>query len=299
MSSISAKDVAELRRQTGAGMMDCKKALTEAEGSPDKAIEILRIKGIAKAAGKSERKTSEGLVSFLIAEDGKSGVMVEVNCETDFVARTDDFKGICGEIADHLLHSKTGNVIDESCESLLEETLGSDPSKTIKEFINAGVAKLGENMRISRYARFEVEGGPGIVNAYSHMGGKAGVLILASTESDEFVSSDMFKELTEEVAIHICAYSPDYISPGDIPEDALEKEKAIYREQALSEGKPEAIVEKIILGRINKFYSECCLLKQAYYRDETGKEKVEEFINKSASGNVVTIDRFARFQLGS
>ncbi len=298
MGEISAKDVAELRKMTGAGMMDCKKALTEADGSVEKAVEILRVKGIAKAAGKSDRATREGLVVMKLGDGAKSGAIVEVNCETDFVARTDDFKAVAGGIVDHILEGKSGDFSGGDGETLLGETFHGDSSKTVEEFVKEGVAKLGENMRIGKFSRFQVEGALGAVNFYNHMNGKVGVLIELAADDAEFAGSPELAAIAEEVAIHICAFSPEYVSPEEIPAEVLEKEKQIYREQTLAEGKPENIVDRIVTGRLGKFYSEVCLLKQAFYRDETGKQTVEDFIKTAAGGKNVSVKRYSRIQLG-
>jgi elongation factor Ts len=298
MAEITASVVADLRKRTGAGMMDCKKALTEADGDVEKAIEILRVKGIAKAATKSDRKTSDGLICSYVNDDHSAGVLVEVNCETDFVARTDDFKAICDGMVSHVFAAKSGNVVDLSGDSLLAEKFHGDPDKTVEEYLKEGVAKLGENMRIPRFARFDTEGANGAVVAYIHLGGKAGVLVLGTTSDAEFAKSAEFATIIEDVAINVCAYNPEFIAPDDVPADVLDKEKAIYREQALADGKPEAIVDKIVMGRVNKYFNECCLLKQPFYKDESGKETVEGYLKKAASGLDLTIRRFARFKLG-
>jgi elongation factor Ts len=296
---ITASSVAELRNRTGAGMMDCKKALVEAAGDAERAIEILRIKGIAKAASKSDRKTGDGLVCIDVSDCGKKGVLIEVNCETDFVARTDDFKTICKGLVKHLFDTKTGVIVDLNGDNLLADKFQGSADKTVEEYIKEGIAKLGENMRVARYANFETSIEPGRVNGYLHLGGKAGVLVFAETDSTEFASSKEFAEIIEEIAIHICAFSPEFISPDEVPGNVLDKEKIIYREQALGEGKPEAIVDKIVMGRVNKYYSESCLLKQPYYKDDSGKLSVEDYIKKTAQEHIVTVKKFARFQLGN
>ncbi len=296
---ITASAVAELRKRTGAGMMDCKKALVEAEGDADRAIEILRIKGIAKAASKSDRKTSDGLVCIAIDDCGKKAVLVEVNCETDFVARTNDFKNICNGIVKHLSDTKHGITVETNGDSILQEKFQNTAVSTVEDFIKEGVAKLGENMRVAKFAVFETENTLGRVNGYLHLGGKAGVIVMAETDSSDFADSKEFADIVEEIAIHACAYNPDFISSDEIPAITLDKEKSIYREQALAEGKPEAIVDKIIMGRVSKYFAESCLLKQPFYKDDTGKLSVEEFIKKAAAGHLVTVKKFARFQLGS
>jgi len=299
MGEITASAVADLRQRTGAGMMDCKKALTEAGGDAERAIEILRVKGIAKAASKSDRKASDGLICAYINDSRSAGVLVEVNCETDFVARTNDFKAICDGMVDHVFASKSGSVVDPTGDSLLSEKFHGDGSKTVEEFLKEGVAKLGENMKVPRYARFDIGGESGAVISYLHLGGKVGVLVLAATSDAGFASSPEFAAIIEDVAINVCAYSPEFISPDDVPSGILDKERAIYREQALAEGKPEAIVDKIIMGRMNKYFSESCLLKQPFYKDESGKETVEGFIKKAATGRDISIRKFVRFQLGA
>lgn len=284
---ISASMVKELRESTGAGMMDCKKALTEAEGNIERATEILREKGLAAAAKKAGRIASEGLVKTFISEDGKKAAMVEVNCETDFVAANDEFISFVESVAKQASSSNVGTV-----EELVEEKFINDESITLKEALTNLIAKLGENMSIRRFERFSVENG--MINSYIHGNGKIGVLVqLGCANNDESL-----KEVAKDVAMQVAAANPLFLNRDAVDQESLEKEREIYRVQALNEGKPEKIVEKMVDGRISKYYKENCLVEQVWVKnpDLTIEKHLKEEGNKI--GAEITIDKFARFEKG-
>lgn len=272
---FTAKDVMALRERTGAGMMDCKKALTACDGDAEKAVDFLREKGLAAAAKKASRIAAEGLVGSYVSEDGKIGVIVEVNCETDFVAKTDDFKAFVAAIARQVALKNPASV-----EELLEQTAVDDDTQTINALLNAAVAKIGEKISIRRFARAE-----GIVDTYVHLGGKIGVLVDVEGEADANVLHD--------VSMQIAAAKPTCISKNDVNQADVEKEKEILRAQALNEPKPkpEAIIEKMVNGRIEKYYKEVCLIEQPFVKEPD--ISVKQMIN--GKFNVLS---FTRFEMG-
>ncbi len=291
MTAISAGVVKELREKTGAGMMECKKALTDAGGDFEKAIDILRQKGLASAAKKASRSASQGLISSLIQAD-RIGVMAEINCETDFVAKTDDFQELIRKVMEHIAVAQPTAVSVEESPSekpencLLEQIFVNDPEKKkkIKDLVTEKVAKLGENIVIRRFIRYQAD--KGLVGAYIHMD-KIGVMVA----SESSATADEFRPLVKDVAMHIAATNPSYISRDQVPQDIIDREKAIYRAQVT--GKPAEITEKIVEGKLEKYYSEVCLLEQIFVKDPEGKKKVKDVIGAGTS-----IKSFARFQLG-
>ncbi|MBI5073672.1 MAG: translation elongation factor Ts [Nitrospirae bacterium] len=291
MTEISAAVVKDLREKTGAGMMECKKALTDAGGDAEKAIDILRQKGLASAAKKASRSASQGLISSLIQAD-KVGVMAEINCETDFVARTDDFQELIKNVMEQIAAAKpTAVSIEESPSEkpencLLEQIFVNDPGKTkkIRDLVTEKVAKLGENIVIRRFMRYQADNG--LVNAYIHMD-KIGVMVAA----DSAANADELRPLIKDVAMHIAAANPSYISRDQIPQDVIDREKAIYRAQVT--GKPAEITEKIVEGKLEKYYGDVCLVDQIFVKDPEGKKKIRDVI-----GTGTVIKSFARFQLG-
>ncbi|AWZ48679.1 translation elongation factor Ts [Hathewaya limosa] len=284
---ISAKMVKELRESTGAGMMDCKKALTEANGDMEKAVEILREKGLAAAAKKAGRVAAEGLVKTYIAEDGKKATIVEVNCETDFVAANEDFIEFVNEVAKQACASSVNTV-----EELLEEKFIKDESVILKDALTALIAKLGENMSIRRFERFSVENGK--INSYIHGNGKIGVLVQLGCQKDD----EILSEIAKDVAMQVAAVNPAFLNRDSVDNESLEKEREIYRVQALNEGKPEKIVDKMVDGRINKFYKENCLIEQVWVKnpDLTIQKHLQEEGKKL--GADITVEKFARFERG-
>jgi len=265
MATISAATVKELRDKTGAGMMDCKKALVAADGDMELALENLRKAGIAKAAKKSGRETKEGRVVTLV--DGSIAVIAEVACETDFVAKNEKFQAYLQALVERVAadyDGKDGDVTDEVVEN---------ETPTITELI----ATIGENMQIRRVARWQTDG---MLATYIHMGGRIGVVVEGQGETDD--------EFLRDVCMHVAAFRPQYIQPSDIPEDVVAKEKEIAAAQV--EGKPANIIDKIVMGKISKWYTEVCLTQQPWLRDDKSK------LQKVAPG--LTINRFARWEMG-
>ena len=271
---ITAELVKQLGEKTGAGMMDCKKVLTETDGDMEKAAELLRERGIAKAAKKSGRIAAEGLVATYVTADKKVGSVVEVNAETDFVAKNDEFVNFVNDVAEIVADKKPADV-----EALLETTY-KETGKTVKEVLTEKIATIGENMTIRRFERFESEG---LVESYIHGAGKIAVLV-------DFAKGE--KELAKDVCMQIAAARPEYLNRESVPQERVAKEMEILKAQAMNEGKPAEIAEKMVQGRIGKFYGEICLLDQEFVKDPS--MKVGDLI-KSKGAEIV---RFARFEKG-
>ena len=272
---VTASLVKDLREKTGAGMMDCKKVLTETDGDMEKAIELLRERGIAKAAKKSGRVAAEGLVEAYVSEDGKVGAVVEVNSETDFVAKNEEFKNFVMNLAKQVVEKNPKDV-----EELLAQDSIEIPGKTVNEVLVEKIATIGENMNVRRFTRFESEG---LVEKYIHGDGKIAVLVNMSKGT---------KEVAKDVCMQIAAARPEFLNEQSVPAERVEKEKEILKAQTMNEGKPEAIAEKIVLGRIGKFYSEICLVDQAFVKDPN--KKVSQMLKENDSEVV----EFARFEKG-
>jgi elongation factor Ts len=286
---ITASLVKELREKTNAGMMDCKKALTETNGDLDAAATWLREKGISKAAKKSDRQASEGIIAARLSEDGKSGILVEVNCETDFVARNDNFVALVDEVADTLAASDAADL-----DAALKVPKDGG---TLEDFIKSKVIEVGENIQMRKFERFELAD-HGAIAQYIHMGGKVGVLVEVGAKQGDTAAKDEFRDLVKDITLHIAAAAPKGLGRDDIPADLVEQEKEVYRAQLANEGKPTEIIEKIIQGKIGKFYSETCLLEQAFVKDPDQKiEKLVDSVGKSL-GDDLEIRRFIRFGLG-
>jgi len=284
---ITASMVKELRERTGAGMMDCKRALSETEGDMDKAIELLREKGLAAAAKKAGRIAAEGLVCTYISEDMKAGAIVEVNCETDFVADNADFIALANNIA-----MQAAKTTSTTIEELVSEKYIVDAAVTVNDAVTSLIAKLGENMNARRFQKFSIENG--IVQSYIHGGGRIGVLVeLECVKQDEVLI-----QIAKDVAMQIAAASPLFLDNTCVDNETLEKEKEIYRVQALNEGKPEKIVEKMVMGRVNKYYKEVCLLEQVWVKnaDYTITKYLQEESKKL--GADIKVTRFVRFERG-
>ena len=271
---VTASLVKELREKTGAGMMDCKKVLTETDGDLEKAAELLRERGIAKAAKKSGRVASEGIVEAYISEDGKVGAAVEVNSETDFVAKNEEFKTFVMDVAKQVVKNNPATV-----EELLAQPSLAVEGKTVNEVLIDKIATIGENMTIRRFARFETT--DGLVEKYIHGDGKIAVLVNMKNGN---------KELAKDVCMQIAAVKPEFINRETVPAERVEKEREILKAQTMNEGKPEAIAEKIVAGRINKFYEEICLVDQAFVKDPS--MKVSQILKDA------TVEEFARFEKG-
>ena len=272
---VTASLVKELREKTGAGMMDCKKVLTETDGDMEKAIELLRERGIAKAAKKSGRVAAEGLVEAYISEDGKVGAIVEVNSETDFVAKNEEFKTFVMNVAKQVVEKNPKDV-----EDLLNQEATFEAGKTVNEALVEKIATIGENLSIRRFARFESKG---LLESYIHGDGKIAVLI-------NMAKGD--KEVAKDLCMQIAAARPEYLNEQSVPAERVEKEKEILKVQTMNEGKPEAIAEKIVQGRIRKFFEEICLVDQVFVKDSN--MKVSELL-KQKDAEVV---EFARFEKG-
>lgn len=285
MANISAQLVKELREMTGAKMMDCKKALVETEGNIEKAIEFLREKGLADAAKKSGRVAAEGIVKTYISDNKKKGSVVEFNCETDFVAANDEFIAFADRLAEMVVETEAENV-----EALLNEKF--DAETTVSDALKALIAKLGENMTIRRFTKFAIENG--LVKSYIHGGGRIGVLVEVACDTE----SDVLDEVAKEVCMQIAAANPLFLSEDQVDAASIEKEKEIYRVQALNEGKPENIVEKMVEGRIKKYYKEVCLLDQLWVKDND--KTIAKFVAEKSKevGSPITITRFVRYERG-
>ena len=272
---ISASQVKELREKTGAGMMDCKKVLTETDGDFEKAIELLRERGITKAAKKSGRIAAEGLVTTYVSEDGKVGTVVEVNAETDFVAKNEEFRNFVTDVAKQVAEKNPANV-----EELLAQKSIAEPDKTVQEVLTNKIATIGENMSIRRFERFETNN---LVESYIHGDGKIAVLVEMENGTTE---------LAKDVCMQIAAARPEYLDRDSVPQERVEKEMEILKAQAMNEGKPAEIAEKIVLGRIGKFYGEICLVEQDFVKDPDVK------VGKLVESKGAKIVRFARFEKG-
>jgi len=277
MAEITASMVKELRQQTGAGMMDCKKALEEAGGDKEKAVMILRQRGAAIADRKAARTAREGLVASRISDDGRVGAMVEVNCETDFVARNASFR----ELVERLV----ALALEEP--DRLEEAA--------RELVVAKIAEIGENIRMRRHVRYELQG-TGLIASYIHLGGKIGVLVEVGCSRPETVDNELFRAVVKDITLQIAAGNPPYLRREEVPEEVQEKEKALYAQQAGN--KPPQIIEKIVRGKLEKFFTQVCLLEQAYVRDSA--QSVQEWLQAQARqlGDEIQIRRFTRFQVG-
>ncbi len=251
MAAFTAKDVMKLREQTGAGMMDCKKALVDADGDFEKAGELLRERGIAKAAKRASKIAAEGIVYAYV--EGNTGVLVEVNCESDFVAKGEKFHELVGAVAKQIAAIKPAGVSE-----LLASDMGN--GKTVDTFIQEQVGIIGEKISVRRFTVFTTGG---FIETYIHMGGTMGVMLDFEASENEAT-----KELAHNVALHTAFSKPAYLTASEVPAEALEKEKAILMQEVINEGKPAAIAEKIVLGKIKKFYEENCLLEQKFIKDD-------------------------------
>lgn len=286
---INASLVKELREKTGVAMMECKNALKETEGDIDAAIKILRERGEAKAEKKASRDANEGIIVAALADSGKSGVLVEINCETDFVAKNGNFQAFVGEVAATVLAS---DVNDLEAAKALPKGDG-----TLEGFITTKVLEMGENLQFRRFERLSLNGEGGVAS-YIHLGGKVGVLIEVSAEKGETASSDVFKDLVKDLTLHIAATSPAGLKREDIPAELIESEKDIFRKQMEGAGKPADILEKIIEGKLGKFYSERCLLEQGFVKDPDTTVKSLLELKSKELGDTVTVNNFFRFGLG-
>ena len=307
MAEISAKLVKQLRDKTGAGMMECKKALQESGGDMEQAEVILRKRGLAGAVKKEGRSTKQGLIASHISTDGKAGVLVEVNCESDFVARTEDFQSLAADIAAHIAETKPKVVRVEEVteaeranfkahEALYEQKFVRDENTTIAELVKGKVAKLGENINISRFVVYELNG-TGVVGSYVHTGAQIGALLEVDAPQQVAEKSE-FKTLVHDVAMQVAAANPQCVGRDSVAPELLDKERDIQRERARGEGKPEKMLDKIVEGRLGKFYEEICLLDQPFIRENT--ISVGELIKTAAGklGGDIKVARFVRYKVG-
>ena len=290
--AISASMVKELREMTGAGMMDCKKALTETDGDMDKAVDYLRENGLAKAEKKAGRIAAEGIVKTNISADKKRASIVEVNSETDFVAKNEKFQAFVEAVAAQAIDTDAADI-----EAFLNEAWAADTSKTVNEELASMIATIGENMNIRRFEKVSCDNG--IVVDYIHAGGKIGVLVAAETDS----TSDAVVECLKNVAMQVAAMNPKYLPSADVSDEYKEKEKEVLLAQAKNDpknaGKPDEIIEKMIIGRLNKELKEVCLTEQLYVKAEN-KESVAKYVDMVAKENGcnITLKQFVRFETG-
>jgi len=289
--NFTAKDVQELRQRTGAGMMDCKKALTEMNGDLDLAIEYLRKKGIAKAESRAGRTTSEGMIGSALSSDCTVGVIAEVNCETDFVARTDDFKALVAVV---LAHALITDAVD--AEALLALPVAAEGGKTLDEVVKERSAKLGEVVNVRRVMRFA--GAQGAVGTYTHHNAKVGVLVEASLGNVAAAATEPVQTMLKAVAEHAAAMNPLALDRTGISPELVEKERRIAEDQARQSGKPEAMIEKIATGKLEAFFKDMSLVSQPWVRDP--KKTITELVHETgkAAGTEIAVTRFIRFALG-
>ena len=273
---ITANQVKELREKTGAGMMDCKKVLTETNGDEEKAIELLRERGLSKAAKKSGRIAAEGLAAAYVSDDKKVGVVVEVNAETDFVAKNEEFRTFVADVAKQIADKAPATV-----EELLAQESITESGKTVSDVLTSKIATIGENMSIRRFERFETTSG--MIEKYIHGDGKIAVLVEIENGTEE---------LAKDVCMQIAAAKPEYLDRESVPQDRVEKEMEILKAQAMNEGKPAEIAEKMVQGRIGKFYGEICLIEQAFVKNP------DEKVGRMVESKGAKILRFARLEKG-
>ncbi len=289
--AISAAEVKTLRTQTGAGMMDCKRALTDADGDAERAIELLRERGLAKAGKRAGRTTSEGVIG--IARSGPVAAMVELACETDFVARTDEYQALGQEIADLVAGSPDLAELEKTLVAPMGEA-------TVEARIQAAIGKMGENIQLKRVARLEVP--QGVSGGYVHAGGKLGVIVSVESDLSELAegADAQLEGLAKDLAMHVAAADPTPLSVDrtGMPEDAVEKERRVLRAQAEQSGKPEGVIEKMVEGRLRKFFAENCLLEQPFVKDPDRSVGDVAKAAASEAGASVTVGDFARFRLG-
>ena len=289
--NFTAKDVQELRQRTGAGMMDCKKALTENNGDLNAAIEYLRKKGIAKAESRAGRATSEGMIGTAVSESGTVGVIAEVNCETDFVARTDDFKALVDVVLAHAMHTVAADT-----DALLAAPVAAEGGKSLDQVVKERSAKLGEVVNVRRVARYSTS--QGAVGMYTHHNAKVGVLVEASLADASAATSEQVQGMLKAVAEHAAAMNPLALDRTGIAPELVEKEKRIAEDQARQSGKPEAMIEKIATGKLEAFFKDMSLVSQPWVREP--KKTITDLVRETAksAGTEIAITRFVRFALG-
>jgi len=288
MAEISASLVVKLRKMTGQGMMDCKKALEEAGGDIEQAISILRKKGLATLARRADRETSEGLVVCKTSADGKTTILATLCCETDFVAKNDDFAASANELADYALTCSS----DEGTENILKTTIGG---KKFSDIVAEIASKTGEKTQVGDYAKYTLDG-PGLISTYIHFNQKVGTMVQIETSNDNVASSRLLKQTAADIAMHITATKPLALDKDSVSPEIIEREKAIYAEQV--KNKPANIVGKIVEGKMKKFFEENCLLDQKFVKDDS--KTVAQVLAEAAkqAGGQAKIKRYARFEVG-
>jgi len=286
---ITAAIVKELRDKTNAGMMDCKKVLTETNGDIEASIKLLRERGIMKSAKMSDRAANEGVITARLNATATSGILLEVNCETDFVSKNENFQAFVAEIADALAGA---NAADHEAALAVQHA-----GQSIEDTIKAKVGEVGENLQFRKYVRYDAAPG-GVIASYIHLGGKVGVLLEVGTTKAETAGTDSFKELIKDLTLHIAACAPKGLSREDIPQSVVDNELDIYRARLVAEGKPANIIENILKGQIGKFFAESCFLEQAFVKN--GDIKVNALLEQKSKelGDTLTVTRFVRFGLG-
>ena len=290
---ISSKQVKELRDLTSCGIMDCKKALIEAEGDIEKAKDWLREKGMAKAEKKASRVAAEGVVASVISDDMKTGAIVEVNIETDFAAATDKFKSFVEDIKTQIMTVKPADI-----DALKASAMYNDSSKTVELATKEAIADIGENTSVRRFALYEVNGN-GAITSYIHMGGKVGVLVEFSVSDDSVIKTDAFQTMAKNIGMQIAASNPSWVAESEVPQAALDRETEIIKNKALEEGKPAQIIEtRIVPGQIKNFYKLNVLLDQEYVKDED--KTIAQYLEaeSKAMGAEISVARFTRYGLG-
>ncbi len=280
MAEITTKLIMDLRARTNAGMMDCKRALTETNGDMDEAIKLLRLKGQAIQVKRAAKEANQGLVATAANENASAVTLVEINCETDFVAKTENFQNFVNSVAVAALHD-VANLTDN-----------------LKDRLSDLVSSTGENLKIGRAVCFELAG-TGKIGAYIHMGGKVGVLVEVTCGQEATLAHESFTTLVHDLSLHIAAAAPRYLNACEVEAETVASEKALYRQQMEGENKPENVIEKIIEGKIRKFYSETCLVDQPFVKEP--KQSIKQLVEATAKsiGDTITIKRFARFQVGA
>jgi elongation factor Ts len=288
MADISAAMVMKLRKMTGQGMMDCKKALQEANGDIEQATDILRKKGLATLAKRAERETSEGLVVRKSSADGKTAAMATLCCETDFVAKSDDFVATARTLADYALACSA----DEGVENVLETAVDGEK---FSDLLTGTVSKTGEKTQVGDYAKYKLDG-PGLISTYIHFNEKVGTMLQIETSDDKVAAADTLKQTASDIAMHITATKPMALDKEQIDSEIIEREKAIFAEQV--QNKPANIIEKIVEGKMRKFFAENCLLDQPFVKDDS--KSVAQVLAEAAkqAGGEAKIKRFVRFEVG-
>lgn len=290
MAEITALMVKQLRERTGAGMMECKKALEEAKGNIDDAVDVLRKRGIASAAKKASRSTKQGSITVALGAGRASGAILEFNCESDFVARTEDFQTMVNELTQQALEAPAGTTRD----AMLEQPYRADASQTVGQIIAGKIGKIGENMQLARFEKLE----GGVIGSYIHPGAQLGVLLQVTGASAASAANEELQELLRDVAMQVAAADPQFVRREEVTAAVLEKEREIQRERARQEGKPEKVIEKMIEGRMSKFFEEFCLLEQPFIKDNalTVGQLVADKAKKL--GEPLAVARFVRYKVG-